>query len=57
MADFRVFPIKPSAIVSITFNPEDFYEAPKILSTCLDSMEIDRTDFYYVAAGSLGNAP
>ncbi len=53
MTDFRVLPIKPSANVSITFNPDDFYEVPKILSTCLDSMESDRTDFYYVAAGSL----
>ena len=53
MTDFRVFPIKPNAKVTIRFDRDDFYEVPKILATCLNSMEIDRTDFYYVAAGSL----
>lgn len=53
MTDFRVFPIRPDAEVTIEFDRNDFYEVPKILSTCLNSMEIDRLDFYYVAAGSL----
>lgn len=53
MSDFRVFTIDPESTVRLKFDRSDFYETPRILSSCLNSLELDRTDFYYVAAGSL----